>query len=60
MNNERCGVNGRDVTMGSHYEGWKVIGYWGMCRGRVDGVNGGHEGKCSWWRTGLKTGAGDT
>jgi hypothetical protein len=43
--------------MGGHYEGWKVIGYWGMCGGRVDGINGCHERNCS-WRTGLKTGAG--
>ena len=43
--------------MGGHYEGWKVIGYWGMCGGRVDGVNGCHERNCR-WRTGLKTGEG--
>ena len=45
--------------MGGHYKGWKVIGYWGMCGGRVYGINGCHERKCS-WRTGLKTGARDT
>lgn len=35
-----------EVTMGGHYEGWKVIGYWGMRRGRVDGVNGCHQRNC--------------
>ena len=43
--------------MGGHYEGWKVIGYWGMCGGRVDGINGSHERNC-WWRDWAKDGRG--
>ena len=28
--------------MGSDDESREVVGYWGVCRGRVDGVDGSH------------------
>jgi len=33
----------RDVTMRGDDESRKVVGYWGMCWGGVDRVDGGHN-----------------
>ena len=38
----------RDITVGRDDESREVVGYWGVCRGRVDGVDGCHREQRLW------------